>query len=207
MTLRQSSTSTSESEEKTAFNALTAFYGAIWVVFVIYAFGLSPGGTPETDAIDKTIITQMIQFPPPSEANPVLFALFNSLGIIPAIYASLLLPGGKTQKFPALPFVVGSFALGFFSVGPYLALRSLSEDVTKESKGKGSAPFESKLTPVFLSGFGAYLMYIAISGNGYAGDAPTDFIEMWKASRLPNVSAIDFTILSLVVRRLNTQLS
>lgn len=42
--------------------------------------------------------------------------------------ASMLVGGGSCQKgrqpVPALPLVFGAFLLGFFSVGPYLALRN-----------------------------------------------------------------------------------
>lgn len=58
-----------------------------------------------------------------------LFAsIFNALGVLPAIMASMLVGGGAfgkgRQPVPAQPFVFGAFALGFFSVGPYLALRN-----------------------------------------------------------------------------------
>ena len=38
--------------------------------------------------------------------NPVFFFVFNSLGLIPAVNAAVLLPGAKDQKpIPAAPFV------------------------------------------------------------------------------------------------------
>ena len=33
--------------------------------------------------------------------NPIFFAIFNSLGVLPAIYAALLLPGSRDQSGPA----------------------------------------------------------------------------------------------------------
>lgn len=60
--------------------------------------------------------------------NAVFVNLFNALGFFPAIMASMLVGGGSFQKgrqpVPAQPFVFGAFALGFFAVGPYLALRN-----------------------------------------------------------------------------------
>ena len=41
--------------------------------------------------------------------NPVFFFVFNSLGLIPAVNAAVLLPGAKDQKpIPAAPFVASS---------------------------------------------------------------------------------------------------
>ena len=55
------------------------------------------GGSPEITALDNELITKMIQTPFDGTTNPIFVALFNSLGIIPAVYASLLLPGKKNQ--------------------------------------------------------------------------------------------------------------
>ena len=42
----------------------------------------------------------------PTSMNPVFFFVFNSLGLIPAVNAAVLLPGAKDQKpIPAAPFV------------------------------------------------------------------------------------------------------
>jgi len=102
-------------------------YALLWVSFVVYAFVIAPGGSPEAAAIDGTIIAKMISTPYDGTINPIFVAIFNSLGIVPAVLASLLLPGsgrlrqseggGPSQRLPALPFVIGSFALGFFGVG------------------------------------------------------------------------------------------
>lgn len=58
----------------------------------------------------------------------VFVNVFNALGVLPAIMASMLVGGGAfgkgRQPVPAQPFVFGAFALGFFSVGPYLAVRN-----------------------------------------------------------------------------------
>lgn len=58
----------------------------------------------------------------------VFINIFNALGVLPAVMASMLVGGGSFRKgrqpVPAQPFVFGAFALGFFSVGPYLAVRN-----------------------------------------------------------------------------------
>lgn len=54
--------------------------------------------------------------------------VFNGLGVLPAVFASLLCGGGAfakgRQPVPPQPFVFGAFGLGFFALAPYLALRN-----------------------------------------------------------------------------------
>ena len=178
-------------------------YLALWLGLLGYAFVLSPGGSVEAGAVDAALIQTMISTPFDGTAPTIFTALFNALGILPAIYASLLLPGTKNgQKVPGLPFVLSSFALGFFGVGPYLGLRNKRENVTQATRGRGSIIFEFKGTSLAMLAFGVYLLYYAIAGD-YVGADTTDrltgFIELFKTQRLAHVSTIDFTILSLAV--------
>lgn len=111
--------------EETAAQPPRLAYALLWVSLLVYAFGIAPGGSPEAAAIDSTIIAKMISTPYDGTMNPIFVAIFNALGIVPAVLASLLLPGSgrlrrsedPSQRLPALPFVIGSFALGFFGVG------------------------------------------------------------------------------------------
>jgi len=131
--------------------------------------------------------------------SPIFVALFNSLGIIPAIYASLLLPGANNkQKVPGLLFVISSFALGFFGVGPYLGLRRINTEVTDSTKGRGSFIFENKLTSIGCLLFGIYLLYFAFT-SPFEGDRFASYFELFKNQRLAHVSTIDFTILSIAM--------
>lgn len=117
--------------EDTAAQPPRLVYALLWVSLVVYAFGIAPGGSPEAAAIDTTIIAKMISTPYDGTMNPIFVAIFNALGIVPAVLASLLLPGsgrlreseGPSQRLPALPFIIGSFALGFFGVGEGKCLR------------------------------------------------------------------------------------
>lgn len=177
-------------------------YLFLWATFVLYAFGVSPGGSESAAAIDNEILQKAIFNPYDGTSNPVFVAVFNYLGILPAIYAGLLLPGAKNQTVPALPFVLSSFALGFFGIGPYLGLRNISTEVDANSGGLGpSALFSSKLTALLLLGFAAFLTYYA-TANTFTGGITAvlqEYVELFKAQRLVHVSTIDFAILSLAV--------
>lgn len=55
-------------------------------------------------------------------------SVFNSLGLLPLIFLSILVGGGAFRKgrqsLPPLPFIFASEFLGFFAMGPYLAFRN-----------------------------------------------------------------------------------
>ena len=123
-------------------------YGATWLALTTYAFGFSPGGSTEAAAQDSELIAKMVSTPFDGSVSPLFVALFNALGIVPTIYAALLLPGSKDQKpLPTLPFVISAFALGFFGVGPYLALRE-RKDFPLEHVEVGITVLENKLVSV-----------------------------------------------------------
>jgi hypothetical protein len=123
--------------EDTAAQPPRLVYALLWVSLVVYAFGIAPGGSLEAAAIDSTIIAKMISTPYDGTMNPIFVAIFNALGIVPAVLASLLLPGsgrlreseGPSQRLPALPFIIGSFALGFFGVGERESVLDLDESI------------------------------------------------------------------------------
>jgi len=176
------------------------FYFILWISLAAYAFGIAPGGTAEATLVDNELIKKLIFTPYDGTTNPIFVAIFNYLGILPAVYASLLLPGSKKQKVPTLPFVILSFALGFFATGPYLGLRSIENSVSDSEKGRGSFLFESKITGLLLLGFASFLTYYGISNSfGNPISAINEYIELFKNQRLVHVSTIDFTILSLAV--------
>lgn len=175
-----------------------ALYSILWLGLVTYAFTVAPGSSADAALIDTSIILKMISTPFDGTISPIFVAIFNALGILPAIYASLLLPGSKNQTLPALPFVVSSFALGFFGIGPYLAFRKRKIDVVDSERGRGSFIFENKLSAVGMLLFALYLGYYAISGS-INENGVQSFIELFSSQRLVHVSTIDFAILSLAV--------
>ena len=113
-----------------------AIYIALWSGLIAYTFLLSPGGSAEAAAKDSDLIKTILSTPFDGTVSPAFVAVFNALGILPAIYASLLLPAGKDQRVPVFPFVFSSFFLGFFGIGPYLLLREPKTGVvTYEERG------------------------------------------------------------------------
>ena len=98
-------------------NNLRIPYLILWTSFLTYAFTLAP---PADSIATIEIINNILSTPFDGSVNPIFVCIFNLLGVLPIIYASLLLPAAKKQSIPAAPFVFGAFALGFFATGPYL---------------------------------------------------------------------------------------
>lgn len=64
----------------------------------------------------------------PGPETAIYYSIFNGLGVLPAVFASVLCGGGSfgkgRQPVPPQPFVFAAFALGYFALGPYLAVRN-----------------------------------------------------------------------------------
>lgn len=183
-------------------NPLLPIYAVLWAGLLVYANFLSPGSSPENASIDASIIQTLISTPFDGTITPYFTAVFNFLGIIPAIYACLLLPGSKNQSVPALPFVVSSFALGFFGIGPYLGLRKLNYT------GTPNAVWENKLLPIGMLLFFSYLIFYAITTSASISGGPNGawaaYMDLFFHQRLVHVSTLDFIILSLAVSLKNS---
>ena len=116
-----SSSSSSSSDEEEINVPGRAALALGWLALGGVATTVAPSGTA---AFDAELVTSLVTSPFSGAANPIFEALFNSLGVVPAVYAALLLPGARDQpRVPTLPPVVASLALGFFALGPYLITR------------------------------------------------------------------------------------
>jgi hypothetical protein len=66
--------------------------GLLWLGFIGYAFFLAP--PDRTDNLQLIIALSTGQW---TGINPLVIALFNLMGILPMVYAALLLIDGKTH--------------------------------------------------------------------------------------------------------------
>lgn len=189
-------------------------YTVLWSGLLLYANYFSSSVGEQATAISTEIINKAIFSPFDGTLSPVFVALFNFLGILPAVYAGLLLPSANRQKIWAIPFISSSFAFGFFGLGPYLCLRnrplpifgqkgqspSNIERLTVADRCKGSILFDTKITAALLLAGTAYLIYYGIFGNYLGADRWVDFLHLYNTQPIARISTLDFIILSLAVR-------
>lgn len=162
-------------------------FGLLLLGFVVYAFGFAPPQQPDTFELIKNLSTGNF-----TGINPLIIALFNLMGILPAIYACVLFSDGRGQKIPAWPFIIGSFALGAFALLPYLSLRQTNPHFV--GKKDWFLRFQdSRWLGLFLTMAAIGLLtYGLLQGNW------SDFIHQWQTSRFIHVMSLDFCLLSVL---------
>ena len=162
-------------------------FAPIWIGFSVYAFIFAPPNQPDT--LDLIINLASGNW---DNINPLIIALFNVMGILPAVYACFLLFDGKGQKIKAFPFVAVSFGVGAFAILPYLALREPNQ-VWKGEKNWLLNILDSRLTGLLLS-----LGTISLIASGLFFGDWSDFITQWQTSRFIHVMSLDFCLLCLL---------
>ncbi|HSM80765.1 MAG TPA: DUF2834 domain-containing protein [Nodosilinea sp.] len=162
------------------------FWG-LWLGFVLYAFILAPPDRPETADLILRLSTGAWD-----GVNPAVVALFNAMGLWPAVYGAVALVDGRGQRLWAWPFVTAAFAVGAFALLPYLALRQ-----PHSSPGDPLSPLlrlvESRWLGIVLGAGAIALAAFAL----LKGDWP-DFWQQWQTSRFIHVMALDFCALWLL---------
>jgi hypothetical protein len=171
-------------------------FGALWLGFTSYAFWLAPPERADTLSLIIDLATGKW-----TGINPVVIALFNLMGILPMVYACLMLIDGKTQKISAGLFSVASFAVGAFAILPYLALR------VPHAKRQSSSPQPSqierrgiiKLVDSRWLGFLLTIGTIGLITYGITQGNWADFGHQWQTNRFIHVMSLDFCLLSLLL--------
>jgi len=157
----------------------------LWVGFAIYAFGLAPDDHSDTMAQVKALAAL--------QGEPLSVALFNSLGILPALYLFLLIPDGRGQRLPSWPFAVLSFALGGFAILPYLILRRPHGERPEGAPSLAQRIFDARAFALVVA-----LAMLGTLGAGVALGHFGAFADEWRHVRLLHVSGIDFLICSVI---------
>lgn len=158
----------------------------IWLGFSVYAFNFAPPQQPETFALITDLATGNW-----AGINPLIIALFNIMGILPAVYACILLIDGRGQKIMATPFVALSFGVGIFALLPYFVLRQ-PNPVWNGEKNWLLKIVDSRWTGIILA-VGA----IALLVLGFTQGDWTDFVRQWQTSRFIHVMSLDYCLLCL----------
>lgn len=166
----------------------TIIFGLIWLIFVAYAFLLAPENDPNTLPLIIDLSTGNWD-----GINPLVVALFNLMGVLPAIYACFLFIDGKGQKIKAAPFAVASFGVGAFALLPYLALRQ------PNPTWQGDKNLLLKIVDARLTGIILIITAIALLSFGLSQGNWADFMAQWQTSKFIHVMSLDFCLLILLM--------
>ena len=172
------------------------FFGSLWLGFSGYAFLLAP-----PDSADSLQLIINLSTGKWAGIDPLIIALFNLMGILPMVYACLLLIDGKTQTLTAGLFSAASFAVGAFAILPYLALRV--SHPTPETERLRSAGIDRRgiIKLVDSRWFGVTLTIgtIVLLIYGITQGNWTNFVQQWQTSRFIHVMSLDFCLLTLLL--------
>lgn len=159
----------------------------LWLGFLSYGFFLAPPDDPNNAELIEKLISLEVE-----GINPIIISLFNLMGILPLMYAPLLLIDGKEQKLLAWPFSILSFAVGAFAILPYLAFRDekteFSQNYNWLLRGLNSRSFGILVVGVFF-----LILIPGVSTGNWS-----DFIIQWQNNRFINVMSLDFCCLILL---------
>ena len=222
---------------------INPFYGTLWLAFLVYGIFFSPGEM--LNPSDTQIIEQLISNPtnsPPTTTttatglemiNPLFFMVFNGLGLVPLVMAQLVVSqaalvttssrngenggGSGSGGISSVPFVLGSFAAGFGSLGLYLTFRNPpprfdAPEVNKNDKPLLTLEETSWFTRnVLESKFFAVSVVLVLSSlfvtSGIFTTTPfTDVLDGYQqlasTSKLASVSSVDLMILTVTAATL-----
>ncbi len=171
-------------------------FGALWLGFSGYAFLLAP-----PDSADSLQLIIDLSTGKWAGIDPLIIALFNLMGILPMVYACLLLIDGKTQILTAGLFSAASFAVGAFAILPYLALRVSHPTAETERLRSDGIDRRGIIKLVDSRWFGITLAIgtIILLGYGITQGNWTNFVQQWQTSRFIHVMSLDFCLLILLL--------
>ncbi|MEO0927864.1 MAG: DUF2834 domain-containing protein [Cyanobacteria bacterium J06643_13] len=165
--------------------------GLFWLILLLYAIA-TPQQFSTTQQSDFDLIIKMstLQL---SGVNPLLTAIFYTMGIFPIIYAALILFDDPEKQVSPYPFLVISLGLGAFALLPYFALRQ-SDTAWHGQKNTLQAVFDSRILAIACSAaVVGLLVWGSTTGNW------SDFWMQWQSSKFIHIMSIDFSILSFLL--------
>lgn len=155
----------------------------IWLLLILYAVYWAPG-TGANNPIFPELLNGNI-----GDIDPLVLAVFNSLGIFPLVFLTILLLNDR-WRWPAWPFTLLSFGIGAFSLLPYFAF--------------GFRKPEKKLrTPRWLvrflrSRFWLIVLIVMWAGNLLTllqGFSFADYVDYFFAASLVSTMTVDWFVL------------
>ena len=183
-------TTTTEVELKPRYPIL-----GLWGGLIAYVAFLAPGHDAAASALDSELLAKVIANPFDPSVSPLFSWIFNAMGLWPVVMLSLLYPGIKDQKVPALPFIVASFGAGVFALAPYVALRESRVDVEPPTGPVGKWLDSTANGVVLAFSVIALSVFTAQAVGGDLGSALTDYKALFDSQLFVHTTSLDFLCL------------
>ncbi len=155
-------------------------------LIIIYAAFYATTSNAENIGLIRTIYSANFR-----AVNPLIFSIFNLLGVWPMIYAVLVLEEGEAQSFPVWPFILLSFFMGGFVYLVYYSLRS--PEYTERPKTRTQKQIEKQRNMILLLLVGVSLVFYGLIYGDWTG-----YIDSFQTNGLVHIMSIDFVLISLM---------
>lgn len=195
----ESSTQTQQEQGLFSNITLNPTYAIAYLIFFSVATYMT---TTETPGASQEVIEKFIANPlHPNIGSSLFEVVFNTLGLIGLPLACLIMPGSKGQRFNPTPFLFGSAAAGYGSLGLFMMTRKPVTSVSGKDLGWFTRNvLENKLFNWLLVLALANIYWITGAGESLYMDASgtlDEFRQLIGGSALGFVSTVDLTILCL----------
>lgn len=179
--------------------ALNPTYTIAYLIFLSVATYMT---TTETPGASQAMIEKFIADPlHPNLGSSLFEVVFNTLGLVGLPLACLIMPGAKGQSLNPTPFLFGSAAAGYGSLGLFMMTKKPVTSVSNDDLGWFTRNvLENKLFNWALVLALANIYVVTGAGASLVQDAGQTFAdlgEVLQGSALGLVSTVDLTILCL----------
>lgn len=160
----------------------------LWALFVGYAFVLAP---PDDPAFTRRLLEAGILLRD-TGVDPLVVAVFSALGVVPVVYAALLLPQGRRQPLATWPFVLAMMGVGGFALLPYLALRS--DRVVDRGPSRLATALRHRTVGVLTLGG-----LVALGVYGITRGSVSAYAALFASNRFVHVMSLDLALCALLM--------
>lgn len=161
------------------------FLGTLWLVLLGYALLLSPLNSNELGLIKSLVNLDS------GEVEPLVFCLFNLMGLWPIVFAPLMLSDNDYSTSP-WAFWILSFGFGVFAILPYYIFRK------RGHKTRTLNPGFLKLLNSKYFGLVLAMITVGIIGFGIKLGNLEAFKTYFSNYRFVNVMTLDFFAIQLL---------
>lgn len=157
---------------------------SVWAGLLVYAFAFAP---PEDATVTRHLLAGSFGGSY-GGLDATVVAVWNTLGVVPLLYLSLLLPDGRRQRVWSWPFGLLMMAGGAFVLVPWLLLR------TEEDSAARPFALGMRLVRSAVFRWGIVVGLLGLFGYAVARGSIDGFAKLFWHARLVHVMTLDLLL-------------